>query len=242
MVNIQIDINNEQDRTVNVFKAIHNLSSKQDAVIGIIKDWENIQTLDIKEIQDKLIEKIKEEHEDDIRKIKSRMRSCYEDYEKGMDEIVKRLCKKYKKTEKQMIEILDADSYEEGEDKFMDKAWDDWLKDTSRLQDELPEKYNLESSGMGTEVINHEECFFGINHNDKYMGLDFSFNQSEEEIDITEKHKIKTKKDYFDIRLNWKVKRIIEKVIVILRGENSINNIVKEGKDYFEKTKKKEVI
>jgi hypothetical protein len=242
MVNIQIDINNEQDRTVSVFKAIHNLSSKQDAVIGIIKDWENIQTLDIKEIQDKLIEKIKEEHEDDIRKIKSRMRSCYEDYEKGMIDITKKLCKKYKKTEKQMVKILDGESYEEEEDKFKDKVWNDWEDGISKLQSELPEKYNLESSGMGTEVINHEECFFDINHNDEYMGLDFSFNQSEEEIEITEKHKIKTKKDYFDIRLNYKVKRIIEKVIVVLRGENSINNIVKEGKDYFEKTKEKEVI
>jgi hypothetical protein len=231
MVNIQINIDYPQDKTVNVFKAIHNLSSKQDAVVGIIKDWENIQTLSIMEIENAVIEKIKEENKDDIRKILNRMRSCYEDYEKGMDEIIKGLCKKYKKTEKQMNEILDGESYEEGADKFMDKVWNDWITGTSKLQEELPKEYKLES--ISPEVIEHEESFWSINHEESYWGVEFNYNQYEEELTLSKNNKTNIKRDDFKIILNFVVKRAIEKAINILRGENSIRNIVEESKDYF---------
>jgi hypothetical protein len=238
MAQIRIDLQNQQNKTVNVFKAIHNLSSKEDSVIGIIQDWEKIQTASLDEIYDAVIKKIKEEHQDTIRQILNSMRSCYEDYDKGMEKVFKELCKKYKKTEKQMCEILDGECYEEGEDSFKDKVWSDWNKPLNKMQEELAKKYHLYS--VDPEVINHEEGWFEINHVDESMGLEFIYIQYEEEIELTKEKKMKFKKDDFKVFLDFSIKRGIEKAINILRGENSINNILEESQDYFKEKQERE--
>jgi len=144
MVNIQVNVEPDQHKTINVFKAIHNLSTKQDAVVGIIKDWEKIQTLDSVEIQSEIIKKIEADNEKRVREIKNSMRKAYVGYGEGMDQILKDLMKKYKKSKKKMEEILDGDQYDEGEDPFMDKVWGDWLCKCEELQHGL-EKENLKS-------------------------------------------------------------------------------------------------
>lgn len=229
MVEVKVNINNNQDRTINVFKAIHNLSSKQESIIELIKDWEKIQTMDISEIIKKVIERIKEENKEEIYKLKEKMRNCYRDYKTALDNTFKELCKKYKKSESEMNEILDGDQYEEGEDKLKDKVWNDWIKVTDKLQNTLPKKYNLK----GYNVINHEEGWYDIEYNDERTYLNFNYSEYEEEIKLSDNKTIPMTKDSFEIRMDWKLEKVIEIAINILRGENSINNILKESKGYL---------
>jgi len=241
MVNIQIDIDNEQNKLVNMCKLSKNLSSKQDAMKDIIKDWGRIQLLDKTKIKDLVLKKWIEENSKELKGIKLRMKKAYLEYDKGIENIGEKLSKKFKFPIQKIWDIIDytGEDAPKGKEKLYEKIYDEWENEVSNLQDKVIKNNKLE---YDSAEVQHDEAHWSIKVND-FWGLDIWYDgETEKEKDYNipalKNKKYKKKIDLFIIRLDYRLEKAIDYTIDFLRGENSLNDIIKESKEYLEKAEK----
>ena len=217
MVEVKIKLDEGQNKIVNMCKLVNSLDSKEKAISKIIKDWGMLQSISDREIENKVIERWKQRYRktasgDWIKRDEDKLKKSYKEYDKGIQEIIKKISKKFKKSVKETENILSSEEYEEGEDKFKDKVWDVWQNKIGILQTNLEKKYQCE--------INHEEG--GFETRTDILGLKSWYGGGKEV--------------YYNLDIF--IHETIDKVIKILRGSKSLRDIMDENKAYLERMEK----
>lgn len=236
---VQVKIDEGLSRFVNLARVSRNIETKPDAICEIIKEWGDIQTVDINTIKEKLLKKLKEEYKDIIEEKKIKMKKCWEEYTRGIESYSSIAIKKFKLSEEKIEGYIESGGEEGDNDKeykLAQKVFNHWEDYICKLQDRLAKKYYLKPdfNWLDHNGIEHEESFWCVH--DTYKILALEYNQGEEEIKLKDKGKDKSifiKKDYFEVRLRWDMENLLEIIINLVRGENSLNNIIKESREYI---------
>jgi len=232
MVNIQIDIDEGQNKIVNMCKLVNSLESKQTAVSKIIIDWGNLQSLSYNEIEKRIIDYFKKRWSERkthdkrnwIKGSEELLKKAYKEYSKNINNFSDMMIKKYKVNKKFMEEFMEEENWTNDEyemekttkkdKKIKVKIFDKFQDLISDWQEEIGKKYDCK--------IEHEEFFWSAKT--KYGPL-----------------KIECMSKEIHYYLEPYIKEVIKEMIKILRGSKCLRDVMDENKSYLERIEKKTI-
>jgi len=218
MVNIQVDINEKQDKIINMCKLLNNSKNKQESICEIIDYWGEIYSLSEKQIEEKIIEFFKNrwssknthDREDWIKRAGNNLKKAYKEYDSHIRNFPELMLKKYKVSKRFIEEFMEEEQWTDDEDEMEEtkasdkkikiKIFNDFQDMISNWQDEIEKKYDCK--------IEHEEFFWSSKNNFGLLNMEYCGGKD------------------IDYRLDSYVNEVIKEMIRIFRKDKDIKNII----------------